>query len=183
MSGINAAGAENLNFALPINYVRGQLALAASNPLQPLAEVQETISAERAGSSTQGPDLSLDPTYGDVNLDEGFLPDPHEVSLTAGGDIEVDVGSCSYGYVAEPPDVDFYYTTSGDADLYVYVNGAEDTTLLVNRPDGSWVCDDDGLGDSNPVLVIPAAAGGLYNIWVGTSTAPPTRARPSISPR
>jgi len=38
------------------------------------------------------------------------------------------------------------------------VNGAEDTTLLVNRPDGSWVCNDDDLGDSNPVLVIPTAS-------------------------
>ena len=52
-------------------------------------------------------------------------------------------------------------------DLYVYVNGAEDTTLLVNRLDGGWVCDDEGLGDSNPVVVIPTPAGGLYNIWVG----------------
>ena len=32
VSGIVAEGAENLNFALPINYVRGQLALAASKP-------------------------------------------------------------------------------------------------------------------------------------------------------
>ena len=135
VSGIAAEGAENLNFALPINYVRGQLSLAANRPLQPLAEVQETASVERVSTgptttagSRPAPDLSLDPTYGDVNLDEGFLPDPHEVSLIAGGDIEVAVGSCSYGYVAEPPDVDFYYTTSGSSNLYVYVNAAEALT-------------------------------------------------------
>ena len=98
VSGIAAEGAENLNFALPINYVRGQLSLAANRPLQPLAEVQETASVERVSTgptttagSRPAPDLSLDPTYGDVNLDEGFLPDPHEVSLIAGGDVEVAV--------------------------------------------------------------------------------------------
>jgi TPR repeat protein len=39
VSGITADDVQNLNFALPINYVRGQLALAAANPLQPLSEV------------------------------------------------------------------------------------------------------------------------------------------------
>jgi len=53
--GINAEGAENLNFALPINYVRGQLALAASRPLQALADV-EVIS--RANVEDPGRDPS-----------------------------------------------------------------------------------------------------------------------------
>jgi hypothetical protein len=174
VSGIAAEGAENLNFALPINYVRGQLPLAASRPLQALADVQVvTMAGGGGGGSSSGSGASTTPsigvaTYGDVNLDERFLPDPHEVSLIAGGDVDVDVGSCSYGYVADSPDVNFYYTSSGSSNLYVYVEGAEDTTLLINQPDGSWVCDDDDLGDSNPVVVVPAAASGLYNIWVGT---------------
>ena len=83
--------------------------------------------------------------------------------------------------MAEPPDVDFYYTTSGGSNLYVYVNAAEDTTLLVNRPDGSWVCNDDDLGDGNPVVVIPSAADGLYDIWVGTYGASNTNATLYIS--
>ena len=181
VSGIAAEGAENLNFALPINYVRGQLGLAAARPLQPLSEVQQPIVAEVPPSSAGVPSWEQPPTYGRVTLEERFLPDPHEVSLTAGGDIEVDVGVCNYGYVARNPDVDFYYTTSGEVDLYLYVIGAEDTTLLVNQPDGRWVCDDDDLGDSNPVVVIPAAANGLYNIWVGTYSAANTDATLYIS--
>ena len=35
-------------------------------------------------------------------------------------------------------------------------------------PDGSWVCDDDGHGSLNPLVVIRNAPDGLYNIWVGT---------------
>lgn len=119
--------------------------------------------------ATEGePDLSLRPTYGAVELDEGFVPDPHEITLTAGGDVRVSAGPCDYGYVANPPDVDLYYETSGGADLFLYVESEGDATLLVNRPDGSWVCDDDGFADRNPIVVIPAAASGLYDIWVGT---------------
>jgi hypothetical protein len=126
------------------------------------------INPAGVSSSAGAPDLSLDPRYGTVRLEGGFLPDPHTVAVTAGGSIEVDVGSCGYGYVADAPDVDFYYTVSGGRDLYIYVEGSEDTTLLVNRPDGTWVCNDDDHTGNNPLLVFPKAAGGLYDIWVGT---------------
>ena len=126
------------------------------------------INPEGGSSSSGAPDLSLDPRYGTVRLDGGFLPDPHTVSVRAGGSIEVDVGSCSYGYVANAPDVDFYYTASGGRDLYIYVEGSEDTTLLINRPDGTWTCDDDGHTGNNPLVVFQKAEGGLYDIWVGT---------------
>jgi hypothetical protein len=130
-----------------------------------------------SGSSSDSgvPNLSLDPRYGDVTLSEKF--GTHSVSLTAGGSIDVDVGSCGYGYVADAPDVDLRFTTSGGSTLYVYARASEDTTLLINLPNGDWICDDDGLGDSNPVLVLPRAADGLYNIWVGSygaSTTPAT---------
>lgn len=118
--------------------------------------------------TSQAQDYTEDPTYGSINLEEGFLPDPHAVSLTAGGSIEVNLGSCNYGFVADAPDVNFRYTTSGGSDLFIYVNSGDDTTLLINKPDGTWVCNDDGLGNSNPVVVVPGAASGLYNIWVGT---------------
>lgn len=131
--------------------------------------------------TVQAQDYTEEPTYGSVSLEEGFLPDPHSVSLTAGGSIEVNMGSCSYGFVANAPDVDFYYTTSGGSDLYIYVDGANDTTLLINKPDGTWVCNDDGLGGGNPIVVISGAAGGLYNIWVGTYGDELTEATLSLS--
>jgi len=121
-----------------------------------------------SSSSTGEPNPGAQPTFGRVELTGGFRPDPHAVSLRAGGSIEVEISGCSYGHVAEAPDVDLFYTVSGGHDLYIYVDGSEDTTLLVNKPDGTWVCDDDGYGDSNPILVIPKAPGGLYDIWVGT---------------
>lgn len=113
-------------------------------------------------------DVGDDPTYGSVELNAGFTPDPWAKHLTAGGGVSVSRGSCSYGYVAEAPDVDLYWEGSGST-LYVYVIGKNsDTTLLVNTPDGNWSCDDDSFGDTDPILVIPKASSGLYNIWVGT---------------
>ena len=126
-------------------------------------------------------DYTEEPTYGSVSLEEGFLPDPHSESLTAGGSIEVDMGSCNYGFVANAPDVDLYYTTTGGSDLYIFVVGANDTTLLINKPDGTWVCNDDGYGDGDPIVVVPGAAGGMYNIWVGTYGDELTEATLSIS--
>ena len=44
-----------------------------------------------------------------------------------------------------------------------------DTTLVVNGPDGSWYCDDDG-GNSgaNPMVRLNSPRSGRYEIWVGT---------------
>jgi hypothetical protein len=119
------------------------------------------------GSSSGRPDLSADPTYGRVSLGAPFNPDPHTVSVSAGGSVDVDITGCTYGYVARAPDYNVTYSGSGTT-LYFFVRADEDTTLLINRPDASWVCDDDSLGDSNPVVTIPNASSGLYNVWVGT---------------
>jgi hypothetical protein len=113
-------------------------------------------------------DWSLEPTFGNVELSEGFLPDPHEVALTAGGAIVPGAPGCDFGYVAEAPDFDLYYETSGGTTLYIYAVSGSDTTILINAPDQSWLCDDDGYGEGDPLVVIPNAPAGLYDIWVGT---------------
>lgn len=131
-------------------------------------------------------DWTIEPTYGTVELEAGFLPDPQSADITAGGSIEVDIGDCSYGNVADAPDIDMYYRTGGSTTLYIYVRSSKDTTLLINRPDGTWVCNDDDLGSLNPLVVIPNAPDGLYNIWVGTygdGMTPATISVSEIDPR
>lgn len=141
------------------------------------------------GSSSIGglvPDYSLDPTYGRVTLAERFLPDPYSIDVVAGGTIELNMGECTYGYVANAPDFDLYYETSGSSPLYIYAVSGEDTTLLVNTPAGNWICNDDGYNGNNPLIVIPAGDGGLYDIWVGTyngDTAGTTLYISEIDPR
>jgi hypothetical protein len=121
---------------------------------------------DTAGESI--PSLGLTAEFGTVQLGAGFAPDPHQVSLTAGGDLDLSVDDCSYGYVSQAPSYEVTYNGSGSTDLHFYVRADDDTTLLINTPNGSWVCDDDSLGDSNPQLTITDASSGVYDIWVGT---------------
>lgn len=105
------------------------------------------------------------PTYGSVTLRAGFTPDPHTTTLTAGGSIAVDISGCN-GTVADAPDLNLTWR-GGSSTLYIYSTSSEDTTLLVNLPNGSWVCNDDTMG-RNPLVIVRNAPSGLYNIWSGT---------------
>lgn len=136
--------------------------------------------------STLAQNISATPTYGDVHLSGGFLPDPHVVELIAGGGVDVARGSCTYGRVANAPDVDFYYEGNDRRTLYIFAVSESDTMLLINTPNGTWTCDDDSYGDLDPILVIRNAPSGLYNIWVGTygtDTAPARLFISEIDPR
>lgn len=133
------------------------------------------------GSSGGEPNLLLDALFGDVDLSADFSPDPHTVGVRAGGDIDVDVGGCSVGYVSDAPSFDLTYQTSGGSELHIYARSDQDITLLINTPDAGWVCDDDSLGDGDPILSFPRAASGLYDIWVGTYDGEPANATLYIS--
>lgn len=126
-------------------------------------------------------DVGASPTYGDVSLDGGFMPDPHVIEMTAGGSIEPTESGCEYGYVADAPDLDLYYSGDDTRPPFIYARASEDVTLLVNQPDGSWVCDDDSLGDRDPLVIIKAAQSGLFDIWVGTYGSDVISARLYIS--
>ncbi|MED5550467.1 MAG: peptidase [Pseudomonadota bacterium] len=114
-------------------------------------------------------DYSLQPSFGSINLSSGFLPDPYERRLTAGGTIRAQnrFSNCR-GYIANAPDFSLYYT-AGSQDLFINVDSEADTTLVVNGPDGRWYCDDDGADAAfNPLLHWQTPQSGRYDIWVGT---------------
>jgi hypothetical protein len=128
-------------------------------------------------------DYSLPSNYGSAQLSAGFIPDPHNVPLQAGGDVEVyeAVGQNCRGYATSAPDYDITYE-AGSFDLYISASSDGDATLIVNAPDGSWWCDDDSAGDLNPGLRFDEPQSGRYDIWVGTySEGPPQDAVLHIS--
>tara|TARA_R110000868_G_scaffold2384_5_gene17645 strand:- start:4229 stop:4843 length:615 start_codon:yes stop_codon:yes gene_type:complete len=120
--------------------------------------------------------VSLDPTFGTVTLQPGFLPDPYEVSLVAGGSINAaTISNDCAGMIANAPDFRLNYG-GGGSQVFIGVNSAADTTLVVNAPDGGWYCNDDYNG-LNPVVGGESPMAGQYDIWVGTygaDTAPAT---------
>ena len=117
------------------------------------------------------PDLGAKPVYGSANLSAGFTPDPHEVTIRPGGNINAShLGASCVGFVGRAPDYRVQYE-AGSLSLSFRVNGPIDTSLVVNGPSGQWMCDDDSGGNLDPLITILEPRSGRYDVWVGTLTS------------
>ncbi|MGY6531271.1 peptidase [Glycocaulis sp.] len=138
------------------------------------------ISLGLATSMAAAQDYTLPPSYGDISLRAGFPSDPHTVDLQSGGSIRANTlrdngsgnadrdGRCA-GYIADAPDFSLHFTSgTGVLPLRIGAASGADTTLVINGPDGSWYCDDDGGEGLNPLIQFNNPETGRYDIWVGT---------------
>ena len=128
-----------------------------------------TSLAMTGSASAACPTWQGSPHFGTVTLSEGFLPDPWNRRVTAGG--RNDLSNCginAWGWVATRPDYRLQYTTSGASALSFIIQSNIDTVLLVNGPSGEWYFDDDGGADLGAALRIANAPAGQYDIWIGS---------------
>ncbi len=114
------------------------------------------------------PNWQAAPSFGQITLSAGFLPDPYVRNITAGGGY--DLAACQgfggwNGSVASAPDFDLYWNGASPA-LTITVTSGADTVLLVNAPDGQFYWDDDSYGH-DPSLTFANPQPGLYDIWIG----------------
>lgn len=132
---------------------------AAAEPAQPTAPPAAEPAQPQGGAN-------LESNFGTVSLEPGFVPDPKVVSGTSGGDIDAStLNAACTGWVTETPD--HILATSGDfSSLRVMAHSAGDITLVVQKPDGTYACDDDTEG-TDPV-VEAAMQQGNYKIWIGS---------------
>jgi len=111
------------------------------------------------------------PRYGWRALSPGFKPAPFTHDALSGGDINVKslgLGDNCLGFAAGDPD--FVIELTGNFSRITFlIASAEDTTLIINLPNGSWSCDDDTNG-LNPALVYYNAQAGAYRVWIGSFT-------------
>ncbi|WP_306015037.1 hypothetical protein [Oceanicaulis sp. MMSF_3324] len=120
-------------------------------------------------------DLTATPRFGAGVLRAGFLPDPSVIEVEAGGPIQagmaVEDGVTAIGYctgdITREPTYELTYEAGGNAPLFISAISDDDTTLVVNGPDGAWMCDDDGGMGVNPLLTVENAPSGVYDIYVG----------------
>jgi hypothetical protein len=106
-------------------------------------------------------------TYGQIQLRAGFVPDPHNVTLNAGGAIDATrADEACGGYVDRRASFTLRYT-AGERPLYIGAVSDADTTIAVRAPNGAWYCDDDSGGGLNPLVSLEAPRSGRYQIWVG----------------
>jgi S1-C subfamily serine protease len=118
-------------------------------------------------------DFSMDPYYGEYSLNAGFTPDPYRVTITSGGSVPASYlgGDCA-GFAAQAPDYRLNWSGTGP-ELRVFFSAGEpgdDTVLIINKPDGSWACNDDAEGGNSldPMVVFSNPPAGRYDIWVAS---------------
>ncbi len=111
------------------------------------------------------------PTTVRLSLSSGFVPDPHEVRVQAGGRssaAERWPNSNCDGWTPRQPSLELRYE-SLEFPLYISARALRaDTTLVVRTPYGEVLCDDDGgSGDADSGVLIENPSDGRYEIWVG----------------
>ncbi len=108
--------------------------------------------------------------FGMTTLAPGFTPDPHTVSVTSGGSLDVsamDLGVGCVGFATAQPDFILDYARDGSM-LRFYMEGDGDTALIINAPDGSWHCNDDSYGTVDPTVTFEGALAGQYDVWIAS---------------
>lgn len=121
-------------------------------------------------------DASQTANFGEVRLSAGFTPDPLVVNMVAGGGIDASrLGNGCVGKISSAPDYQVTYS-AGSLPLVFRTRSGEDTTLVINGPEGRWRCDDDSYGDGDAEVRFNNPSSGVYDIWVGTYGSEPAAA-------
>lgn len=110
------------------------------------------------------------PNFGEVTLRTGFTPDPRVIPVVSGGSLPASnaAGGCR-GFISNAPDVRLQFQAGSNLPLIISADSNEDTTLVINGPDGRWYCDDDGgVNGLNPSVRLNNPRSGRYEIWVGS---------------
>ncbi|MBE2183222.1 MAG: hypothetical protein IAE89_07340 [Anaerolineae bacterium] len=114
-------------------------------------------------------DLTAEPISGTLDVAAGF--DTLSVETSGGGSISAvsldSVGSICNGNISAAPSV-VVTVTEPLPFVRVFFNGMADSTLMILRDDGAYVCSDDSNGQLNPSLEFTGAAPGTYAIYVGS---------------
>lgn len=132
---------------------------APTAPVAPTAPTAPTPPAAATASN-----------FGTVTVAPGFTPDPATASGTSGGSTNGQSrnAQCA-GWISDTPD--HLLVATGDfPTLRVMAratNAEQDITMVIQRPDGSYVCNDDDEEGLNPLVVGPFPAG-TYKVWVGS---------------
>ncbi|WP_440959204.1 hypothetical protein ACFELO_03580 [Oceanicaulis sp. LC35] len=177
-------------------------ALGSREAAEQIARVGEEVAAEEAGSAeafqqtfdammreagmraaanTQGFDAhpanmraGAGVREGETRLRAGFSPDPHMLTVHAGGRLEIasqDGLQACRGYTEAEPNHALTYMSDGQAQLVIDFASSGDASLTVRAPNGQWYCNDDYGSSLNPRLVFAAPPTGRYDIWVGNLSA------------
>jgi hypothetical protein len=136
------------------------------------AAIAAVLVSAAAVSAQDTLDSSEPSNYGSLDFTGGLFVDPYILTMISGGDIDAasaglpSAEGC-VGFVTSAPDFQFDWDGSGPVRIFFAAEG--DTTLIVEAPDGTVRCNDDGGGyPLSPVLDLDGEQTGTYSVWVGT---------------
>lgn len=137
------------------------------------AEVAEALEqATQEETPEETPEEETPPpggsNFGTISIAPGFTPDPYVIEGTSGGGINAaDLHADCQGQISGPPD---HLLVAGGVftNLRVMAHAEHDVTLIVERPDGTYLCNDDGEEGLTHPIVDGMFAAGTYKIWVGS---------------
>ncbi|MEM9190897.1 MAG: hypothetical protein AAGF12_17055 [Myxococcota bacterium] len=117
---------------------------------------------EEGSSSSSG---GSDTNFGTVTLQAGFTA-PHVVEGRSGGTTDASsVSAECVGTIDSTPD-HALELSAAMAGLRIFAAAEEDITLVIQKPDGSYLCNDDSDG-TNPMVSMESFPAGTYKIWIG----------------
>ncbi|MCA9577986.1 MAG: hypothetical protein KC668_21275, partial [Myxococcales bacterium] len=110
-----------------------------------------------------------DSNFGTITLAPGFMPDPHVAAGVSGGNVDAStLNPQCRGHVSSRPDHIFVATGQFNLIRFIINGGTNDTTLVIRKPDGTYLCDDDGAGAGTNPAVQAMLAPGTYQVYVGS---------------
>jgi hypothetical protein len=149
-------------------------ALTAAGSSMQAATATPTAAAESAPAQAVTETVSYDPgddqTSATIDLHAGYIMDPYLLPVVgktekAASDV---VTGCN-GFIGTAPSVVVNWSGRTDR-LNIFVYSDDDAVLAVQKPDGSFICNDDaGARTVDPLLTIEDPADGPYTIYVGSA--------------
>jgi S1-C subfamily serine protease len=116
-------------------------------------------------------DYSLEPGYETLDLASGAQPTVTRQAY-AGGAVDVgELGIGCPGYAMQAPDFRVRWTgdTASLRIMFEADDAGNDAVLIVNTPDGQWICNDDGHETTlNPQLDLSGYDQGVFDIWIAS---------------
>ena len=106
--------------------------------------------------------------YQTITIEPGF-ESPHLAEITVGGAIDASyLGTECVGFTTVMADVRLNWSGRTERLVISFAKDTRNTTLVVHRPDGSWLCNDDESTETHdPRIEIENPSDGTYSIWVG----------------
>ncbi len=153
------------------------------NRLWLAAVVMILIGASLVSAQTGSLDYRANPVYGSKELSAGFSNDPLQLPevqvrhprdtedwIQTDDEVDVqaqDIGQGCTGYTSEAPTYRLQWTGRSSR-LRIFFESNADTTLIINDPNGAWLCSDDSYNTTNPTITFTRPLAGQYDIWVGS---------------